>query len=174
MKDQKVRYTNPLFVIVFAATFFFWTLSSSCDQKENSVASINNQKLPDKVDFNFHIKPILSDRCFTCHGPDANTREAGLRFDTKEGAFAALGENKDHHAIVANDTAKSTLIYRVNTEDPDDIMPPPESNLTLSDYEKQLLSKWIEQGAEWKEHWSFLPIEKPEIPKSQKATSRTQ
>lgn len=116
------------------------------------------------VDFNFHVKPILSDRCFKCHGPDENVREAGLRFDTKEGMFAALGDQKDHFAIVPGDVKKSTLIDRIFTENPDDVMPPPESNLTLDDYEKKILKKWIEQGADWKRHWSFLPMEKPDIP----------
>ncbi|MEM6966413.1 MAG: PSD1 and planctomycete cytochrome C domain-containing protein, partial [Bacteroidota bacterium] len=129
------------------------------------VAALHEQVVPEKVDFNFHIKPILSDRCFACHGPDANSREAGLRLDTEEGALAALGKNKDHHAVIPGDTENSTLIQRIYSEDPHDVMPTPESNLTLTDFEKKLLTKWIEQGAEWKKHWSFLPIEKPEIPK---------
>ena len=133
-------------------------------QKETNTPITFEKQLPEKIDFNFHIKPILSDRCFKCHGPDPKVREAGLRFDTPEGAFAALGENKDHYAIVAGDTENSALIYRIFTENSDDVMPPPESNLTLSNYEKELLKKWIEQGAEWKMHWSFLPLEKPELP----------
>ncbi|MCG8326077.1 MAG: PSD1 and planctomycete cytochrome C domain-containing protein [Chitinophagales bacterium] len=139
-------------------------LSSCFEQRQETTASIFNQSLPDRVDFNFHIKPILSDRCFTCHGPDANTREAGLRLDTKEGAFAALGDDKDHYAIISGDVENSTLIQRIFSDNPDDIMPTPESNLTLTDFEKKLLKKWVEQGAEWKEHWSFLPIKKAEIP----------
>ena len=138
--------------------------NSSCNSESNSGASNKIQSLPDVVDFNFHVKPILSDRCFKCHGPDANTREANLRFDIEEDAFAALGENKDRYAIVAWDTSKSQLFHRIYATDPDDIMPPPESNLALSDYEKALLTKWIDQGAEWKKHWSFLPVQKPDIP----------
>ena len=140
-------------------------LPSSCKTEEAISSPSFTKPIPAKIDFNFHVKPILSDRCFTCHGPDANTREAGLRFDTKEGAFAALGEAKDHFAIIAEDSQNSTLVHRIFTENNEDVMPPPESNLTLTNYEKEVLKKWIEQGAEWKEHWSFLPIKNPEIPK---------
>ncbi len=136
----------------------------SC-QKSNSVKlAKSSNKIPDIVDFNFHVKPILSDRCFKCHGPDENVREAGLRFDTEEGLFAALGDEKDHFAIIPGDVEQSTLIERIFTENPDDVMPPPESNLVLEDYEKAILKKWIAQGAKWKRHWSFLPVEDPEVP----------
>lgn len=140
-------------------------LPSSCKTEEAISSNSFTKSIPSKIDFNFHVKPILSDRCFTCHGPDANTREAGLRFDTKEGAFAALGDTKDHYAIIAEDSKNSTLVHRIFTENEENVMPPPESNLTLTNYEKEVLKKWIEQGAEWKEHWSFLPIKNPEIPK---------
>ena len=140
-------------------------LPSSCKTEETISSPTFSKVIPSKIDFNFHVKPILSDRCFVCHGPDANTRERGLRFDTKEGAFTVLGEAKDHYAIISNDVENSTLIQRIFTDNKDDIMPPPESNLTLTNYEKEVLKKWIEQGAEWKEHWSFLPINKPSIPK---------
>jgi len=126
MRRQANKISKSLFIIPFFVMTLLWILASSSNQKEKSITTFHNQKLPDKIDFNFHIKPILSDRCFTCHGPDANTREAGLRFDTKQGAFAVLGENKDHHAIVAEDIENSTLINRIQTESPEDIMPPPE------------------------------------------------
>ena len=142
-----------------------FTIPYNCQVAETTSKGTGEKRLPEVVDFNFHVKPILSDRCFKCHGPDANTREADLRFDTKEGAFAALGENKDRFAIVAGDIEKSALVERIYHNDPDEIMPPPESNLTLNDYEKAILKKWIEKGAEWKTHWSFLPLEKPVLPK---------
>lgn len=121
----------------------------------NNTEVLSNQKLPDSVDFIFHIKPILSDRCFLCHGPDAGTREAGLRLDTEAGAFAALGENLDRHAIISGDPENSQLIQRINDVNPQKIMPPKSSNLTLSDYEKKLFTKWVEQGAKYKQHWAF-------------------
>jgi hypothetical protein len=124
-----------------------------------------DQELPDSINFNFHVKPILSDKCFLCHGPDAGTREAGLRLDVEEGAYAALGEFKDHYAIVPGDTESSKLVYRISSEDETVRMPPPSSNLRLSNYEKQVLIKWIEQGAPYEAHWSFIPPEKPVLPK---------
>jgi hypothetical protein len=141
-----------------------FTIPYNCQVAETSSTSASEKRLPEIVDFNFHVKPILSDRCFKCHGPDANKREADLRFDTREGAFAALGENKDHYAIVPGDVEKSTLVKHIYSADPDELMPPPESNLSLTDFEKAILKKWIEQGAEWKTHWSFLPLTKPELP----------
>ena len=134
----------------------------------SSPTSPISQTLPKQVDFNFHIKPILSDRCFACHGPDENTREAGLRLDTQEGAFAALGEEKDRFAIVAGKLEQSELHHRIHTSEADEIMPPPESNLSLTNYEKKLLDKWIEQGAAWKDHWAFIPPQKTALPQVRK------
>ncbi|MEL7529728.1 MAG: DUF1553 domain-containing protein [Bacteroidota bacterium] len=120
-------------------------------------------RLPEKVDFNYHIKPLLSDRCYSCHGPDENKREAGLRLDTEEGAFAALTESQGH-AIVAGSLSKSAVYHRIRHQDPERLMPPPESNLSLDEYEIALINKWIDQGAEWKPHWSFIPLEPIEPP----------
>ncbi|MEX0314383.1 MAG: PSD1 and planctomycete cytochrome C domain-containing protein, partial [Allomuricauda sp.] len=122
-------------------------------------------QLPDSVDFSFHIKPILSDRCFTCHGPDKNAIEAGLSLNKAEDAYAAIGENKDRYAIVPGDLEKSELIKRIFEEDPNLVMPPPESNLTMTDYEKELLKKWVAQGAVYKRHWAFVTPEEPQVPK---------
>jgi hypothetical protein len=121
------------------------------------------QGLPQVVDFNFHVKPILSDRCFKCHGPDENTREGGLRLDTREGAFAALGDD-GHFALIAGDLKNSTLLQRIFSDDPNLLMPPPQSNLALDEREKSILKRWVEQGAVWKTHWSFTPPEKPALP----------
>lgn len=120
--------------------------------------------LPDLVDFNFHIKPILSDRCFKCHGPDAGQRQANLRLDREEDAFAALKNSPGLHAIVPGKPEYSDLITRIYSTDPQQVMPPLESNLSLSDHEKALLKKWIDQGAKYKKHWAFIAPEKPEIP----------
>lgn len=127
-------------------------------------SAATSQELPETISFNFDVKPILSDKCFLCHGPDAGTREAGLRLDTEEGAFAALGELKDHYAIVPGKKEESKLIFRIFNEDPNVRMPPPVSNLSLSEYQKEVLEKWIEQGAEYESHWSFIPPVKPELP----------
>ncbi len=162
MNTKKSTILSLLFLTIAFVIILLFPSSCKTDQVISS-PSITNA-IPDKIDFNFHVKPILSDRCFTCHGPDENARKENLRFDTKEGAFAALGKNKDHYAIIPNDVENSTLVNRIFSEDPEEMMPTPESNLTLTNYEKEILKKWIEQGAEWKEHWSFLPIKDAEVP----------
>jgi len=128
-----------------------------------------NQKLPEVVDYNFHIKPILSDNCYTCHGPDANKRKAGLRLDHEQAAFAELPENPGKYAIVAEKPANSVLYQNVVSDDPKQLMPPPDSQLKLNSYEKKLLKKWIEQGAKFEKHWAFIPPKKAELPKTEQA-----
>ena len=114
-----------------------------------------NNALPDEIDYNYHIKPILSQNCYTCHGPDSSSREADLRLDIFEGA-TALTES-GHPAINPGDADNSMLIKRVLSADPTKKMPPPESNLKLTEEQIALLEAWIEQGAQWKKHWSFIP-----------------
>jgi len=141
----------------------------ACQQETTTttkqVTATKQPQIPDKIDFNFHVKPILSDRCFKCHGPDKNAVEGDLSLATEADAFAALGKNKDRFAILPNMPDSSTLVHRIFTDDPDDIMPPPASNLKLENHEKEILKKWITQGAEWKQHWSLIPPQKPTIPK---------
>ncbi|MBX2816685.1 MAG: DUF1553 domain-containing protein [Saprospiraceae bacterium] len=122
--------------------------------------------LPDTVDFNFHIRPILSDRCFACHGPDDNTREADLALHTEEGAYAILDEQADHRVIKPGNPNASELYQRIVSDDPDIMMPPPASNLTLSTHEKALIERWIAQGAAWEDHWSFVPPQPVKPPSS--------
>ncbi len=127
------------------------------------IAASSAQSLPDRVDFNFHVRALLSDRCFKCHGPDENTREAGLRLDT----FAAATKTSEsgRPIISPNNPDQSELIRRIFSEDEDVVMPPPEvGGIPLTNQEKQLLRKWIDQGAEYKQHWSFEPIAKPPAP----------
>ncbi len=108
-----------------------------------------------KIDFNYEIRPILSDKCFNCHGPDPRKRKAGLRLDTKAGAFAKL--KSDGHAIVPGNLDESELVARITAEDEIDRMPPTSLGRTLTPREIDLLKRWIEQGAEWKDHWAFIP-----------------
>lgn len=124
-------------------------------------------RLPDVVDYNFHIRPILSDKCFACHGPDNNTREAGLRLDTKEGAYAALKDSPGLFAVVPGKPDKSDVYHRIITTDEALRMPPPASNLVLTERETRLIERWIEQGAVYKPHWAFTPPVKPEVPKKE-------
>src|SRR5213593_3481243 len=90
-------------------------------------------QLPDKVDFNYHIKPLLADRCFACHGPDEKSRKAKLRLDSRDGAFKALEDGM--FVIKPGDPAKSELVQRITSTDPEEVMPPPKSNLSLSRHE---------------------------------------
>ena len=108
-----------------------------------------------KVDFNFQVRPILSDKCFNCHGPDARQRKAGLRLDTKEGAFGA--NESGGRAVVPGHLEESDLIARITATDESERMPPRSLGRSLSTEEISLLKQWIEQGADWKPHWSFLP-----------------
>ena len=112
-------------------------------------------------DFNRDIRPLLSDRCFACHGFDAKAREADLRLDTPDGAFA---QRDDGPAIVPGKPDQSLAWQRITATNPDEVMPPADSHLTLSDAEKDLLKRWIESGAEYQPHWSLLRVEKPAVP----------
>lgn len=120
--------------------------------------------LPGVVDYNFHIRPVLSDKCFSCHGPDKNAREADLRLDTEEGAYKALKETEGAHAIVPGHPELSEAYRRITSTDATIQMPPVSSNLTLTDYEVRLIERWIRQGAEYKPHWAFVAPEKMEVP----------
>ncbi|MFT5322997.1 MAG: hypothetical protein ACI8P0_000842 [Planctomycetaceae bacterium] len=110
-----------------------------------------------KVSFNREVLPILSDRCFLCHGPDAATREAELRFDI-EGAAA-------EDVIAPGHPEKSELFHRITSDDPDVRMPPADSKLALTKSEIDILGQWIKEGAKWQQHWSFIPPQKSDPPK---------
>ena len=109
---------------------------------------------PSKVEFNRDIRPILSDKCFICHGPDSAKRKAGLRLDRYDSATA---NHDGSQAIVPRDSGRSEVFQRIRSKDPDLQMPPPDSNLKLSDAEIAILKRWIDDGAEYQPHWSFLP-----------------
>ena len=116
-------------------------------------------KLPDEIDYNFHVKPILSDKCFACHGPDSNKRKANLRLDFDK---KLLGDN-DPQVLTIEDV-KSEIPNRLLSQDPKKQMPPPESHLSLSDQEIATILKWMDQGSAYKPHWSFIPPSKGKLP----------
>mgnify|MGYP003664018683 FL=1 len=157
-------------LLVFIPVLVVYSCNTGVQTSETTANNDINGRIPDKIDFTFHVKPILSDRCFKCHGPDKNAIEGGLSLNTAEDAYMALGKNKDHYAIVPGDVEKSELVNRLYTTDESLMMPPPESNLTVTKYEKEILKKWIEQGAEYKEHWAFIAPEKPIVPKTSNTT----
>jgi hypothetical protein len=110
--------------------------------------------VPDKIDFNRDVRPILSENCFACHGFDANKREADLRLDTRDGVAAAVKGSK----------TQDNLAKRISSADPDEMMPPPDSGKTLTAHQKAILARWVEQGAEYKGHWSYLKPARPTVP----------
>ncbi|XZE56487.1 PSD1 and planctomycete cytochrome C domain-containing protein [Planctomycetaceae bacterium SH139] len=115
-----------------------------------------------EVEFNRDVRPILSNHCFTCHGPDSATREAGLRLDLRE---AAIGESDSGaRAIVPGDIDASELLRRVTANDPDVRMPPAEGPTALNEQQIATLRAWIEQGAGYQSHWAFVPVANPEVP----------
>ncbi len=116
---------------------------------------------PRTVEFNRDVRPILADRCFQCHGPDAKKRQADLRLDTEEGARA---DRDGTRAVVPGDPARSELLRRVTSDDPEERMPPAKTGRKLSEKETGLLRRWIEEGARWQKHWAFLPPRAPPVP----------
>ena len=113
------------------------------------------------VKFNRDVRPILSSKCFHCHGPSEKSRKAKLRLDVEEAAFA---ERDGVRAVVPGNLQASELWHRISVADADEIMPPPESKKELTPDEVAIFKKWIEQGAKWEGHWSFLPVKKPAVP----------
>ncbi len=149
--NKLLRY-GLLCALLLVGAYYYFSLSES--PTETSI--------PDVVDYNYHIRPILSDRCFKCHGPDANKRKANLRLDTPEGAYAAFKDNKSMHAIVPGNPEASDAFLRLITKDTSQRMPPLNSHLSVSKYEIELIEKWIKQGAIYKPHWAFIkPIQSP-------------
>ena len=137
---------------------------SSSFQCHNDNKSKSTEALPDVVSYNFDIRPILSDKCSACHGPDANKRKAGLRLDKPESAFAALKENPGAHALVAGRPELSQVFLRISSKDTESLMPPVSSHLALTPHEINLIEKWIKQGAKYEKHWAFTVPKKQSLP----------
>jgi|TARA_B100000768_G_scaffold45791_1_gene44597 hypothetical protein len=160
------------FIIPFLGVLLFKYFSESYTTKTVIIQEDMNFNEVDysgnsfeKVDFNFDVKPILSDKCYACHGPDDKARKANLRLDTKEGFYTSLKDN-DHFVIDRNNPEKSELIKRISSENVSYVMPPPESNLKLTEKEKSILKLWIAQGANWEPHWSYTKPLLPKVPKT--------
>ncbi|UCF35302.1 MAG: PSD1 domain-containing protein [Acidobacteriota bacterium] len=135
----------------------------------------SDANLPETVRFNEHIRPILSNKCFACHGPDSGTREAGLRLDQRESATAERA-GYDYPAIIPGSSGRSVLIERISEDDPARRMPPPpregaaDPSKALSVSEIALLEEWIDQGAEWEGHWAYERLRRPAVPDVQTET----
>jgi hypothetical protein len=120
-----------------------------------------------RLDFNRDVRPILSDRCFACHGPDAEDRQAGLRLDVRDAAVAELDSGAT--AVVPGDPTHSEIIARITSTDPDVVMPPPRLNKPITPAEAEILKQWIADGADYRGHWAFEPIARPAVPDVQAA-----
>ena len=130
-----------------------------------SNAAMADNAIPDVISYNYDVRPILSDKCFNCHGPDAQKREAGLRLDIASEAYKALQEHPQKHALVPGKPETSELFVRITTTDTSLLMPKVSSKLPrLSEHEVAILKKWIAQGAKYEPHWAFVVPQKAPLP----------
>jgi hypothetical protein len=162
MKKNIFYFFIPLFCMLMVKF-----INTSTQREEITISNSSDvlliSSIPENIDFNFHVKPIISDKCFACHGPDEKKRAANLRLDTEEGLYQ-LSEDLSSYVINKENPEKSELLRRIFHENKSISMPPPESNLILTDHEKSILEKWIIEGAEWKKHWSYIKPILPSVP----------
>ncbi len=163
-------HVGPVGALALIATLAVALLATSTSFALEPTAAANSPAAgpPPAIDYARQIRPLLSDRCFRCHGPDEAERQAGLRLDQRDAAIAKLATGVV--AIQPGDAARSELVARILSTDPDKQMPPPESGKTLSAAEIGLLKGWVEQGAPWKDHWSFVKPTRPAPPASRHAS----
>ena len=150
MKSRHVVIFTILVTLVVVSGWFFFTNS-------NSKSSLS---------YNQHIQPILAAKCYTCHGPDKTKIKAGLRVDIRDSLFVKL--ESGNAALNEGNFSKSELIKRINSTDPDFMMPPPDAPKQLNPEEVQALSQWVENGAKWENHWSYEPIKETKVPEVSK------
>ena len=122
--------------------------------------------IPEVISYNFDVKPILSDKCYKCHGPDPKAIQGDFRLDVSDHWYRASEENPDKQIIYPSQITKSELVDRIRSTRSSHQMPPPESNLILTEKEKQIIERWIEQGAAWETHWAYIPPVKSSPPKN--------
>ena len=158
---------NHFFLSSVVVVFPVVVMLTGCGEDASDVAF--KEPLPDVVDFNYHVKPILSDTCYLCHGPDVTNAKAGLSLSNFNSATSHMTD-EGLAALVAGSAKDSAAYRRIMSDDENVVMPPPESNLSLSAREKALIGKWIDQGAKYKKHWSFIAPEKSALPTPNNAT----
>lgn len=163
---------KPIFALGLLC-FGFATLcpgskASDVDAETGSAKAITGEslenRLPDQVSFNAHIRPVMSNTCFACHGPDEEDNESGFRIDSSESATSALPSDDEQFGIVPGKPMESEVYLRLIDQGAGEQMPPGDFRHQLSAYEKALFRKWIEQGAEYEEHWSYAPVRRTEPP----------
>ena len=162
MKKNIFYFIIPLFCMLMIKF-----INTSTQSEEITISNSSDvlliSSIPENIDFNFHVKPIISDKCFACHGPDEKERAANLRLDTEKGLYQ-LTEDLSSYVINKENPEKSELLRRIFHDNKSISMPPPESNLILTDHEKSILEKWVMQGAKWKKHWAYIKPSLPKIP----------
>ena len=158
---------SSILLSICAVGITIW-ISYSCNRSSN-VQEVE-QTMPDEVSYNFDIRPILSDKCFACHGPDSKKRQGSLRLDDPKLAFEALKEHPGAHAWVAGEPNQSEVYLRIISKDSVKMMPPATSNLRLNEFEVGLIKKWIKQGAKYEKHWSFVAAKKSALPEIKNTT----
>ncbi len=148
------------FVVIAIMAVCVIILSQACTNTDNK-----GDAIPKTISYNFDVRPILSDKCFACHGPDGNKRQASLRLDIADSAYLPLKETKGAFAIVPGKPEESEMFKRVSSDDPGYQMPTPESHLgLLTEREVAIIKKWIKQGAKYERHWAFTSPVKPALP----------
>ncbi|MDB2520719.1 PSD1 and planctomycete cytochrome C domain-containing protein [Flavobacteriaceae bacterium] len=163
-KFSPLLYFLGAFVLALGVKYFF--NDQPRIQKVSLIAAVDGknieESLPERISYNFDVKPILSDKCYTCHGPDPKSVQGELRLDIVDHWYRISEEDSNKQIIYPGDVSKSELVDRIHSTRASHLMPPPESNLELTEREKIILEKWIEQGAEWDRHWAYNPPVKKE------------
>ena len=152
-------------VAAAAAPFVSWRKADAAP----ATAAAPAPALPDTISFNQHIRPIFVANCFRCHGADPGAREAELRLDRPEFAFAPRANGQP--VIVKGDPGRSALVRRITSSDPEKVMPPPETHKTLGPREIALLERWIKEGAPYEPHWAFIKPARPALPDVRQAAT---
>src|SRR5215467_14484641 len=142
-------------VAVSAGSFIFLAFAHDKNgQAADQVADAGSAPIPDRPDWNWDVRPILSQNCFSCHGQA--TQKAGLRLDVQEAAYGPIPEDKNKRAVVPGNLRKSELYKSITSTDPDRKMPPKEAHKTLSARDVAVIERWITQGAQYKQHWAYI------------------
>ena len=163
-KFSPLLYFLGAFVLALGVKYFF--NDQPRIQKVSLIPAVDGknieESLPERISYNFDVKPILSDKCYTCHGPDPKSVQGELRLDIVDHWDRVSEEDSNKQIIFPGDVSKSELVDRIHSTRASHLMPPQESNLELTEREKIILEKWIEQGAEWDRHWAYNPPVKKE------------
>ena len=159
-------FLSAFFLALIAKSIFNGTPKEQIELLTSEEDYQVNVSIPEVINYNFDVKPILSDKCYVCHGPDPKAVQGKLRLDQKTDWYRISQEDPEKQIIAPSNIEKSELIDRIRSQRASHQMPPPESNLVLSEREKLVIERWIEQGAKWESHWAYLPPEKGTVPKT--------